>query len=402
MEFLPTYPIKILAQGYTEEKVAFRDIDFDIPFVERIAAERKKPEFHIHQKEYNSAEIFNGKLREQCPSPLPAYELCELPDVYVTKAYKEHRFSEIVSASGYLVRIAVLTESICNKFLEIMMNARTAMHSEELKSGPQRKTAQVKTVLSGMLAMFRDLVLSISDMNTDSHGIGTAGIARRMKERIRLAVSVRRVPGELASDINALFPNARIAFARSSRGKGIPPEYADFKMIEKRLYQILAITIQDLLSQFSYYVTPDLFLNNPAGRTLFVIPFSMYAKFGFLSSGLFRSERASYSENSQEAMVMRYLEFIQPIKKSFAALHDEARFMLSEMRKLPDGFDMDDFVRLYLSKHPVEKMDKVKKFIAIPPVREKITEMLFEARGDMVRRAKEGKDPWYEEGSPCP
>ena len=396
MEFLPTYPIKILAQGYTEEKVAFRDIDFDIPFVERIAAERKKPEFHIHQKEYNSAEIFNGKLREQCPSPLPAYELCEPPDVYVTKAYKEHRFSEIVSASGYLVRIAVLTESICNKFLEIMMNARTAMHSEELKSGPQRKTAQVKTVLSGMLAMFRDLVLSISDMNTDSHGIGTAGIARRMKERIRLAVSVRRVPGELASDINALFPNARIAFARSSRGKGIPPEYADFKMIEKRLYQILAITIQDLLSQFSYYVTPDLFLNNPAGRTLFVIPFSMYAKFGFLSSGLFRSERASYSESSQEAMVIR------PVRKSFAALHDEARSMLSEMRKLPDGFDMDDFVRLYLSKHSVEKMDKVKKFIAILPVREKITEMLFEARGDMVRRAKEGKDPWYEEGSPSP
>lgn len=218
MEFLPAYPIKILAHGYTEEKVAFRDIDFDIPFVERIAEERKRPEFHIHQKEYNSAEIFNGKLREQCPSPLPAYELCELPDVYVTKAHKEHRLSEIVSASGYLVRIATLTESICNKFLEIMMNARTAMHSEELKSGPQRKTAQVKTVLSGMLAMFRDLVLSISDMNTDSHGIGTVGIARRMKEHIRLAISVRRVPGELASDINTLFPNARIAFARSSRG----------------------------------------------------------------------------------------------------------------------------------------------------------------------------------------
>ena len=52
------------------------------------------------------------------------------------------------------------------------------MYSEELKSEPQREFIRIKAILSGMLAMFRDIA------------------TRRMKEYIRLTVS----PGELASD----------------------------------------------------------------------------------------------------------------------------------------------------------------------------------------------------------
>lgn len=46
--------VKILAQGYTSKINSFKDIDFDISFLEKKSEEQRVNEFHLEQETFNS------------------------------------------------------------------------------------------------------------------------------------------------------------------------------------------------------------------------------------------------------------------------------------------------------------------------------------------------------------
>ena len=64
--------VKILAQGYTSKINSFKDIDFDISFLEKKSEEQRKNEFHLEQETFNSAELCNKSLRDMSGT-LPCY-----------------------------------------------------------------------------------------------------------------------------------------------------------------------------------------------------------------------------------------------------------------------------------------------------------------------------------------
>ena len=64
--------VKLLAQGYTSKINSFKDIDFDISFLEKKSEEQRKNEFHLEQETFNSAELYNKSLRDMSGT-LPCY-----------------------------------------------------------------------------------------------------------------------------------------------------------------------------------------------------------------------------------------------------------------------------------------------------------------------------------------
>ena len=46
--------VKILAQSYTSKINSFKDIDFDISFLEKKSEEQRVNEFHLEQETFNS------------------------------------------------------------------------------------------------------------------------------------------------------------------------------------------------------------------------------------------------------------------------------------------------------------------------------------------------------------
>lgn len=401
MGFLMPSPIRILAQGYTEQISAFKNIDSDIPFIEKMD-EDKNCGYHVGQDSYNSAEMYNNELRKKCASPLPCYDLQEIPEVYRTKRFKVFKFSQIVSVSEYLIRVSTAAENIAGEFIRICKEAQARTSAEHLKSEEQREFTRVRFMISSLFSLFAEMIFSFSDLQADRNSIGVEKVTTSMKESLRLSLAVRQVPCEIRAEVETVFPHidARYADWDNCRGgrNDCSATYADFTEVEKRFYQILIVAVRNLMNQFSYYITPDAFLNNPLGRTIFVVPISMYRKFNFQSGGLFRSEIIDYAGFSQESMAKRYREFLLSVSESFAALRDEAKSALTDAKRLENDFGINEFLVLYHKKHPLERTDKICRFAESPAVAEKLTEMLFKVRSNMVTKAQAGKDPWFEDG----
>ena len=114
--------------------------------------------------------------------------------------------------------------------------------------------------------------------------------------------------------------------------------------VEEKLIAIMGSFIRFLENQFSYYVTSDSFLNNPAGKTLFVIPMSMYRKFNFKNSGLYKSEQFIFLLEEPVKMAGKNLEFIGIVRESFQQAKNGAEVLLDTINRQNSRFCISDFI----------------------------------------------------------
>ena len=401
MELLTEKPVRILAQGLTDSKNEFKNIEFDLPFFEMKQLSQEEDTFQITQKDYNSAEIFNQERRNRFGS-VKAYSLKDILKVYQTKAFKMYKMSQVVSVSEYLLKVLKLLEIVNKTLIRIDRDSKAISKSKDFKDKNEKEFVRSKTVVAELFELFSRIILMISDLQTDENNVGLDAIIEDMKEYIRLPLSIHYVPDELVPKISTVFPClplSKFSELEKTRGKNILPKaWNEFCQMEEKLFRVIFLFIENMINQFSYYVTPEQFLNNPLGKTIFVIPMSMYKMFNFNNSGLYRKEVIKYGEVSKIEINKKNQDFLSTVEIVFNSIHDEAEKIREELEKESDDFDALKFLAAYEKRYPQEKSEKIKQFLSNPIIDERVTNMLYSARMDLMSVVLHGiETPWFKE-----
>lgn len=396
-------PIKILAQGYTAKISAFRNIVSDIPFLERKAEEASLKKFCVEQNVFNSAESFNQIIREKYSS-LPCYSFPDFLSAYLTTSFINYKLTEISSVSEYLLKIISVIESVLTGFICVRNEALKAMSDEKIKSEELREFIRTKNMIHGLVSLFPDVLCAASDLENDKNNIEVPKVIYEMKEFLRLSFAARHIPDEVVPSLNSIFPAIPLScaseFEYCNNSNYMCHLYSDYRQIEDRIMQDYTFFVKSLLNQFSFYVTPENFLNNPVGRTIFVIPMSMYRKFCFQNSGLYKNELPQYVGTSADNILHKQSDFLKELKTAFSDIYEQSEKVLFRKTVIREEFTIRTLIELYLKKHPVDKLSKIQTFIQSPIVFEKMTEMIWKNYKDMIEFVRAEKDPWAEEPIP--
>ena len=389
--------VKILAQGYTSKINSFKDIDFDISFLEKKSEEQRENEFHLEQETFNSAELYNKSLRDMSGT-LPCYSFLDVKSTFSTTTFITYKFSEIRSVSEYLLKVLSVIDSVLTGFIQVRKSSMLSLTSEQHVSEAMREFERSKHVIHGLMSLFSDVLCTASDLEYDKNNIRIDKIIYEVKEFLRLSVAVRYIPDEAVPDINSIFPAVTLFRASEIPCSGYINDlsllYTDFRRIEERLMQVLTFFVKGLLNQFSFYVTPESFLNNPMGRTIFVVPMSLYKQFGFQNSGLYKMECPQYEGFSLDYIIRKQSSFLNELKTIFGDIYEQSEKLLFESHGITNEFCICDFINMYLKKHPSERFDRIQTFVKSPIVFEKLTEVLLKNYSDMIMEAKSGNNPW--------
>ena len=81
MDILTDTPFKILNQGHCDTIVEYRNIENDLPLYEQKFLESKSIKFKKQQIDFNSAELYNEKLRSMYAN-IDSYKIKFLPEIY--------------------------------------------------------------------------------------------------------------------------------------------------------------------------------------------------------------------------------------------------------------------------------------------------------------------------------
>lgn len=397
MDCIISEPVRILAHGHTEQRICYRDIETDIPFLEKEAHRHSENNGLLPRLCFNSAEQYNMELR-RAYSVIKSYALGEIQKSYYTTEFKKFKYSQIISSSTYLLKVIKLIENINHVFIDIVRRAEGEAERNNSKSEKVNELYRAERMCSGVFSLLWDASINLLDLQSDSHSIGIQKAIDKGHELIQLVLKTHYLPVGLANKINSVFPHVTLrtfdyaAFLNCEFDTGV---YNNFMQVEEKLISIMTILIRFLEFQFSYYVTSESFLNNPIGRTLFVIPMSLYRKFNFPNSGLYKSEQFVFTQEEPVKMAQKNLEFIRVVKDSFSKTKVEAESLLENIRHSDNSFSIFNFIELYRKKHPVEKMERLITILESPVTLERTTAMLIETRTFMVSDAQNGKDPWY-------
>ena len=122
MDCIISEPVRILAHGHTEQRICYRDIETDIPFLEKEAHRHSENNGLLPRLCFNSAEQYNMELR-RAYSVIKSYALGEIQKYYYTTEFKKYKYSQIISSSTYLLKVIKLIENINHVFIDIVRRA---------------------------------------------------------------------------------------------------------------------------------------------------------------------------------------------------------------------------------------------------------------------------------------
>ena len=398
MDCIISEPIRILAHGHTEQRIRYRDIETEIPFLEKEAEKHSEENNQFPIFRYNSAELYNREMRDAY-SAVKSYSLREIMSCYYTREFKKYKYGQVIASCDYLLKVLKLVENINNVFIGIEKASEQEATDIKCESETMREFYRSKRAVSGLISLLWDISVNVLDLQSDPHSIGIQKSIEKGHEFLCMVLTTHSVPAELAKKISSIYPNVPLLTFGDENGcdsKIADTEaYSSFMQVEGKLIKIMSVFIRFLENQFSYFVTSDSFLSNPIGKTLFVIPMSMYRKFNFPNSGLYRSEQFVFMLEAPVEMARKNLEFIRIVRESFQQTKKEAEQLLSGINNLKKDFSISDFIELYRKKHPMEKMNRLKAILESPVALERTTAMLIETRNFMISDAQKGMDPWY-------
>ena len=281
--------IKILGTGLSYIKTNYKNVILDIDQAEK---EQKADSYTFTAEGFipNSAEKYNLSLRSQ-------YQVQSIAPSELTHLIRTRKFSfsyanQILKTAEMLIKVLDLAKDINSKLTEIVKTEKRIKRDTNLQT--EDKDFQIaKTVVNNYIEILLDIKTRISDLNTSecNHCIYRAYTG--LDTRVRSMLETSFIPDELAEDFNRLYENYPLHKFSTAKQEGLSKTTTlmKFKELSTRLYTAaLKPFLTELMEIYYYFVTPEAFLNNPVGKTLFVIPMSFYKKFNFAKSGLTREE----------------------------------------------------------------------------------------------------------------
>lgn len=379
--------IKILGAGLSCIRTAYKNVILDIDQSEK---EQKADSYTFTAEGFipNSAEKYNLSLRSQ-------YQVQSIAPSELTHLIRTRKFSfsyanQILKTAEMLIKVLDLAKDINSKLTEIVKTEKRIKRDTNLQT--EDKDFQIaKTVVNNYIEILLDIKTRISDLNTSecNHCIYRAYTG--LDTRVRSMLETSFIPDELAEDFNRLYENYPLHKFSTAKQEGLSKTTTlmKFKELSTRLYTAaLKPFLTELMEIYYYFITPEAFLNNPVGKTLFVIPMSFYKKFNFAKSGLTREEVVFIdSSRSMEKNTKALSVFYDELYASMNCMYDKITEQKHELFSTKDKYEIEAVIKKYEEYFCTKtegNLKSVQEMLKNAFFREKFTLLVYELRPDLV------------------
>lgn len=379
--------IKILGTGLSYIKTNYKNVILDIDQAEK---EQKADSYTFTAEGFipNSAEKYNLSLRSQ-------YQVQSIAPSELTHLIRTRKFSfsyanQILKTAEMLIKVLDLAKDINSKLTEIVKTEKRIKRDTNLQT--EDKDFQIaKTVVNNYIEILLDIKTRISDLNTSECNHCILRAYTGLDTRVRSMLETSFIPDELAEDFNRLYENYPLHKFSTAKQDGISKTTTlmKFKELSTRLYSAaLKPFLTELMEIYYYFVTPEAFLNNPVGKTLFVIPMSFYKKFNFAKSGLTREEVVFIdSSRSMEKNTKALAEFYDELYASMNCMYDKITEQKHELFSSKDKYEIEAVIKKYEEYFCTKtegNLKSVQEMLKNAFFREKFTLLVYELRPDLV------------------
>ncbi len=316
---------KILADGISFERTSYAEIE---------TRKMTALDFLLENFSLTDDEKSNLKKREQ--TKVGAYPLDEIPFVYRTQEFKLCRIRRIIEVSDYLLQVLKLAEKIATRIKDVWQNNDSEKYLR--------------------------LLLEI---NADKDNLMFSRNCHKVKEAYTKLIQ------EIPKDFIPIKPTAG----------------GQNKNCSTAVFLCLHDFLTALENEFFFFVTSDVFLNNPIGETIFVIPYSLYRRFNFEYSGLTATERFSFSVDNPAKYAEEKLEFYTEVQKELENILKEASKIKMALLQKADDCLIEKIICRFentFSGQTYGRLTKIKRFIEDIGFREKLTLFFCELQLDSI------------------
>ena len=390
--------IKILGLGLSHCENSFKNVQIDINPSEKngtsdsfaYAGEEFKP---------NSAEESNLKLRNNFQ--IQSFYASELSKHIRTRNYAYKHTVHIINITEYLLKVLELAIDVNNKLDSIVKKTKNIKHSNKI-SKEDKEYQIVKTSVGIYIDILLEIKARISDLESSKYKNRITRTNSNLDTTIRSMLTTAYIPDEMAESFNNLYEMIPLNKFSDAKSKGLSKitTFELFKDFSLRLYSsAIKPFLSDLMEEFSYYVTPDTYLNNAKMKAILVVPISIYKKFNFSKSGLTREEVVFIeSRNNMEKTVANLAQFYSELSEAMNCMYNKALDQKNTLFSEKDKHEVEWLVEAYMKKYASQKIGNIKSIKLMLKndfFREKFTVLLYELRPDLLTDIlTAGGDPW--------
>ena len=337
--------------GYCSFKIVTGGLSFTKTSYEKVEADNVDIfDFISENHELSDAEKSNLKKRQK--HKVKSYPIEEIPFIYRTQKFALCKARRIIEISEYLLQVLKLAEKIVTKL-------RLAESDDEIKK-------------------YIDILLEII---TDKDDIISSRLCHQ-KLQDAFTELIQTIPKDLQTK------------EMTAGGQN--------KTCSKAVFLCLCKFLEALENEFFYFVTPEIFLNNPAGDVIFTLPYSLYRRFGFEYGGLNANERFKFSEDNPQKYAGEKSEFYSEIESELKNLLETATEIKVRFLQQPDDLILENLVEKYeksFAGQTCGKLTKLKRLLENLEFREKLTGFFFEFRPNLINIPEADTNRWGEYNS---
>ena len=379
--------IKILGSGLSYFKAAYKNVTLDIDQDEKDA---KADSYTFSAEGFipNSAEKYNLDLRAKYQ--VQCFDPSELTHFIRTRKFAYFYVQQILKAAEMLIKVLDLAKDINSVLGEIIKNEKRMKKDSKLQ-GEDKDFQIAKMLVNYYIEILLNIKTRISDINTSECNHCVFRAYTGLDTRVRSMLETSYIPDELAEDFNRLYENYPLHKFSNAKEEGLSrtTTLMKFKEFSTRLYSAaIKPFLTELMEIYYYFVTPEDFLNNPAGKTLFVIPMSFYKKFNFAKSGLTREEVVFIdSSRSMEKNIKNLAVFYDELSAAMNCTYEKVKEQKLALFNSKDKYEIEWVIKKYEEKFCTKtegNLKSVQEMLKNAFFREKFTLLVYELRPDLV------------------
>lgn len=326
---------KILTDGQTFTKTSYAKVEL------------KK--IHVHDflsgsVKLTDADETNLKKREQCK--VRANPLEELPFIYKTQKFTLWKIRRIIEVSGYLLRVVELAEKIATKFKESEKNNEAEKYIDILH-----------------------------EINADKDDLIYSKYCHQVQDAYEELI--QNIPKDL-------MPTKTTAEEQN-------------RTCSTAVFLCLRKFLKTLENEFFFFATSEIFLNNPTGETILVLPHSLYKRFDFDSGGLTSTERLNFPPSDPSKYAEQKADFYSELKRELEHILNGATEIKIILLQKSDDLIMERLIDRFeqtFAGQTCGRMTKIKRLLGNLVFRERLTEFFCEFKPYLIENLANGKESW--------
>lgn len=326
---------KILTDGQTFIKTSYAKVELKNIHVYDFLSGNVNP---------TDADEVNLRRREQCK--VKANPLEELPFIYKTQKFILWKIRQIIGVSSYLLQVVDLAKKIATKFKE---------------SGKNNDAEK-----------YIDILLEI---NADKDDLIYSKYCHQVQDAYKELI--QNIPKDL-------IPTKTTAGEQN-------------RTCSTAVFLCLCKFLKTLENEFFFFATSEIFLNNPTGETILVLPHSLYKRFGFDSGGLTSTERLNFPLSNSLKYAEQKADFYSELKRELEHILNGATEIKLVLLQKSDDLIMERLIDRFeqtFAGQTCGRMTKIKRLLGNLIFRERLTEFFCEFKPHLIENLANGKASW--------